>query len=328
MAPRVLRIAPASTPEPASQPVPDGSAEVEQAEPEKVDDRPVGFPKLSEITFENDVAQLPMALLTLDTPLQKFIPNKRKAPPPPPFPFLDLPSELRIKIYGYYFSDVDPVLDLDPTNYKRYHKLLGFVRVCKQIHTEATFLFYSTHSFRVFPTHPARLKTKKPILARLKPPQRACLSTLDICFGPGWNAPPRSWVVDSTLGLKDCINVTQLNVFVQFDPSEKFWKSFRRSDGFYENFSRRLLTQVLEAVPSVRVIQFDGWPSVKKSGAMMRNFLEATQDMNLEIRWGPESGWTDTLDDSDRLDTTRDDMLEVVPHSPSSLAAANLLVMA
>ncbi|KAL2211475.1 hypothetical protein CC79DRAFT_1254274, partial [Sarocladium strictum] len=208
-----------------------------------------------------------------------------------PFPFLELPSELRIKIYEYYFEDVDEVLDLDPENYKRYHKLMGFTRICKQVHGEATHLFYSTHSFRIFPTHPARQKHKKPILFRLRPHQRQCLSTLDLRYGPGWGSPPRSWVVNDTLGFKDCINVTQLNVFIECDPSDGIFKGWVRSEGFYERFSRELLAEVISKLPSLQVVQFDAWSSVKKRGGMMTGLMDVVTQAKLTISWGPERGW-------------------------------------
>lgn len=334
VSPRSIRIAPSRTFQPVSTSAPDQTEQVEQTdqtkqnESEKKDDLPTAL-DLSEIKFVDGIAQIPIADLTADVPLIPFIPNKRKLKvAAPPFRFLELPSELRVRVYEYYFEDVDPVLDLDPTNYKRYHKLLGFMRVCKLIHNEATYLFYSTHTFRLFPIHPSRQKTKKPILSRLKPSQRQCLTTLDLCFGPGWNAPPRSWVVNDALGLKDCINVTQINVFVQFDPSDKFFKSFRRSEGFYENFSRQTLAQVLQEVPSVRVIEFDGWPSVKKSGAMMRGLMSLVMDTKLAICWGPERGWTDAMDEDDHVDSTPSAFLEVISHNTGSFSSTNLLVTA
>lgn len=254
---------------------------------------------LSSLKITNDVAQVPIASLTADTPLIPFRPNKRKVVPPP-FRFLLLPSELRVKIYEYYFADDETVLDLGPDNYKRYHKLLGLMRVCRQISYEATHLFYSTRTFRIFPTHPARLKTKKPLLARLKPRQRECIATLDLRLGPGWNAPPRSWVVNDALGLKECVNAHQLNVLVQCDPSDGIFKGFRRSEGFYESFSRQLLESVIKELPALKVIEFDAWPGVQRSGAMMRGLLDLVAEHEIAIAWGPERGWTDAMEEDDR----------------------------
>ncbi|PNY24254.1 Uncharacterized protein TCAP_05809 [Tolypocladium capitatum] len=270
---------------------------------------------------EDEANKRSIASLTLDVPL---IPLKTKAQRVPlnPFPFLSLPSELRVKVYEHYFDGTDKVLDLDPDNHRRIHKILGLMRVCKQIHAEAAHLFYSTRPFRIFPTHHA--KKKKPLLARLKPGQREYITSLELRLGPGWNSPPKTWVVNDALGLKDCVNVRKLNVFVECDPSDGVFKGFRRSEGFYEGFSRRLLASVIDELPAVGVIEFDAWSSVKKSGDMMRGLLDvATQSKRL-IRWGPERGWTDTDEDT----TSADSAARFVNSIPIQGYASNILVVA
>ncbi|KAG6196443.1 hypothetical protein E4U10_000984 [Claviceps purpurea] len=246
----------------------------------------------SALAIDDAVNQLSIASLTLDTPL---IPLRSKSRVPiKPFPFLDLPSELRVKVYEHYFRDTEKVLDLSPENYKRVHKTLGFMRVCKQVHDEATYFFYSTRTVRIFPTYPGKyFKSKKPMLARLKPKQRQCITSLELRIGPGWNAPPRGWVVNDALGLKDCINVKKLVVYVECDPSDGFFKGFRRSDGFYEQFSARLMSSVIESLPATAMIEFEAWSSVKKTGAMMQGLLDVATESGRPICWGPERGWTD-----------------------------------
>ncbi|KAJ4266137.1 hypothetical protein NW762_004117 [Fusarium torreyae] len=244
---------------------------------------------------EDDVNKLSIADLTLDTP---FIPLKpKRRVPATPFHFLSLPAEVRIQIYTYFFDDVATLLDLNPHNYKRVHKKLGLMRVCRQVHDEATFAFYSTRTFRLFPTYPGKyFKSKKPLLARLKKQQRRCITSLELRLGPGWNAPPRGWVVNPALGLTDCKDVERLNVFVECDPSDNIFQGWRRSEGFYEGFSRNLLTDVLNELPSVQTVQFDGWSSVKKSGDMMQGLMEVVTQAGYDIEWGPERGWTDATD--------------------------------
>ncbi|KAL2127772.1 hypothetical protein VTI74DRAFT_10188 [Chaetomium olivicolor] len=211
-----------------------------------------------------------------------------------PFRFLDLPSELRIEIYALHFADSGPVIDLDSDNYKRIHKKLAILRTCRTIYHEASHVFYSTHTFRVFPTHPGRFfKTKKPLLARLNPQQRRSLTSLELRLGPGWSGPPRGWVVNPALGLAECVNVRKLTVFVQCDPSDGFFSGFRKADGFYESFSRNLLDGVLAELPLLDQVHFDAWSNVKKSGAMMTGLLEVARARGKKICWGPERGWTD-----------------------------------
>jgi hypothetical protein len=244
---------------------------------------------------EEDVNKLSIADLTLDTPLRPFV--RRRPAKPNPFHFLTLPSELRIKIYTYFFNDIPTILDLDPDNYKRIHKKLGLMRVCKQVHREATYAFYSSRTFRIFPTHPIRLfKSKKPLLSKLKPHQRQCITSLELRLGISWNAPPKGWVVNPALGLTDCADVQKLNVYIDFDPSDNAWKDFR-DDGFYESFCSNLMTDIVETLPSVSVVEFDAWSCIKKSGDMMQTLIATAQVLGLAIEWGPERGWTDGVDD-------------------------------
>lgn len=249
---------------------------------------------------EDDASSLSIASLTLDVPLIPF--QRKRRVPSKPFPFLQLPSEIRIKVYRHFFDDDedDHVLDLAPSNYKRFHRKLGIMRVSRQVHDEATHYFYSTRTFRIFPTFPGRhFKTKRPLLARLKPNQRRCIRTLELRLGPGWNSPPRGWTVNEALGLEDCTDIRRLCVLVECDPSDSVFKGFRRAEGFYEAFSRNLLSGVIDALPSIGAIEFDAWSSVKKKGAMMRGLIATAEDSPYPIRWGPLRGWTDGTDNDD-----------------------------
>ncbi|KAF4505762.1 hypothetical protein G6O67_007677 [Ophiocordyceps sinensis] len=268
---------------------------------------------------DDDFKALSIASLTLNTPLTLLKRPQRRVPSKP-FPFLSLPSELRIKVYEQYFGPAEEVLDLGPDNYKRIHKLLGLMRVCKQTHAEATHLFYSTRCFRVFPIYPGRyIKTKKPLLARLKPRQRECLTSLQLRLGPGWNAPPRGWIVNEALGLQECVKVHKLRVFVECDPSDGFFKGFRHSEGFYEGFSRELLAGIIDLLPCLDVIEFDAWSCVKKSGPMMQGLVEVAAQSGRLVEWGPERGWTDADENAAALDA---DGISISGWVPDVVAAA------
>lgn len=97
--------------------------------------------------------------------------------------------------------------------------------------------------------------------------------------------------MNEALGLKDCISVRVLKIFVECDPSDAIYKGFRHSDGFYENFSRCLLEGILKEVPSIRVVEFDAWPGVKKDGDMIAGLLEAVVMHDKIIAWGPQRRW-------------------------------------
>ncbi|KAL2150937.1 hypothetical protein VTH82DRAFT_6035 [Thermothelomyces myriococcoides] len=225
------------------------------------------------------------------TPKHRRIPEK-------PFRFLDLPSELRVEIYKLHFEGIDGVIDLDSDNYRRIYKKLAIVRTCRTIYREATHVFYSSHTFRIFPTTPGRFfETKKPLLARLSTNQRRSIRSLELRLGPGWNKPPRGWVVNRALGLSECVSVRQLTVFVECDPSDSFFRGFRKADGFYEAFSRNLLDSVLAEMPFLDRVHFDAWSGVEKTGPMMTGLLEVTGARGRKICWGPERGWSDDDDE-------------------------------
>ncbi|AEO69795.1 5fe40ad4-503f-4e39-8a3e-4949c9dc86c9 [Thermothielavioides terrestris] len=264
------------------------------------------YPSTYASEAENDagdeVSMIPIHALTLSDSAAARLegpgPTKQQAARKP-FRFLDLPSELRIDIYALHFEDCGPVIDLDSDNHKRIHKKLAILRTCRTIYHEASHVFYSTHTFRVFPTQPGRFfKTKKPLLARLNARQRRSLTSLELRLGPGWNAPPRGWVVNQALGLAECVNVRKLTVFVEFDPSHGYFKGFRKADGFYETFSRNLLDDVLGEMPFLDRVHFDAWSSVKKAGALMQGLFEVARARGRKICWGPERNWTDS-DDAD-----------------------------
>ncbi|KAK6076468.1 hypothetical protein SCUP234_07202 [Seiridium cupressi] len=252
---------------------------------------PSAYTSEAESTMADSIASLTtnIASLTVDVPIS----NRPKRKKLPPFRFFDLPSEVRLEIYSYHFVEVGEVLDLDHDNYKRIHKKLALFRTCRQIYKEASYAFYSTHTVRIFPIWGKFFKSKKPLLARMSANQRASMTTLELRLGPGWGSPPRGWVVNDKLGLKDCVNVRRIKVFVECDPSNDIFKGFRRSDGFYEKFSQDLLEGVLNEMPWCKIIEFDANPSVKKNGAMMAGLLETTGKMGCKLAWGPEKGWED-----------------------------------
>jgi len=213
---------------------------------------------------------------------------------------MDLPPELRLRVYKYYFANGGDAVDLDPDNHVRIGKAMALFKTCRAIYSEAANFFYHNRTFRIFPCHPGKyFRSKRPLLARLTPEQRSVISSLELRLGPGWNKPPRGWVVNDALGLRDCASVRKLQVFVECDPSDGMFKGFRAADGFYEGFCREILRDVLAQLPSVRTIEFDAWPSVEKSGDMMRGLIDVVTALRVPIRWGPLRGWTDEDQEDD-----------------------------
>lgn len=249
------------------------------------------FPSEAEWNPEEAVNGLNIAALTLDIPIANKPVPKKKAPKP--FRFMDLPSELRVKIYGYHFAGIGPVVDLEPGNYFSIHKKLSILRVCRQVYHEASDAFYSSRTFRIFPIDGRYSRAKKGLLARMKPQSRAHMTSLELRLGPGWGKPYRSWVVDSLVGLVDCVNVRRLCVHIEIDPSDSFFSGWRKSNGFYENFCQNLLDNILKELPNADRVQFDANNSVKKAGDMTRGLLEIATTNGRTICWGPKRGWTD-----------------------------------
>jgi hypothetical protein len=260
---------------------------------------PSAYNTESEWDPDDEASKIPISALTLGSAKAAVdAASPKRVPAAKGFPFMSLPSELRLKVYGFHFGSRARPADLDPTNHKDIHKKLAILRTCRQVYVETSHFFYSTTTFRVFPTNPGRFfKTKKPLLARLSPRQRHCITSLELRLGPGWSKPPRGWVVNTALGLRDCYNVRKLTVFVECDPSDGIFNGFRRADGFYEGFCQDLLDAVLANMPWLDSVEFDAWPSVKKSGAMIRALLDAAAFQNRRVSWGPERGWSKSDDD-------------------------------
>jgi len=186
-------------------------------------------------------------------------------------------------------------MDLDPTIFKIIHRtqMFSIFRVSRQLYYEATHHFFSTHTFRIFPTYPGRyFKTKRPLLARLPARYRESMKSLELRLGPGWNAPPRGWVVNDALGLTDCTSVRVLKIFVECDPSDAIFKGFRKSEGFYEEFSASLLDEIMKRVPNIKMVEFDANTSVKRTGDMMSRLEEVLAKYEGKaVEWVPERGW-------------------------------------
>lgn len=83
-----------------------------------------------------------------------------------------------------------------------------------------------------------------------------------------------------------------LKIFVECDPSDAIFKGFRKSEGFYENFCADLLDEILTRVPSIKVVEFDAYTSVKRSGDMMAGLeIVVGKYEGKVIRWGSARGW-------------------------------------
>ena len=127
----------------------------------------------------------------LATPMDSIASSSSSDPPTKkPFPFFELPSELRIKIYQYvlFIEHGKGIVDLERDNDRRIAPRLTCFRACRRMHDEAYPIFYGSpqQPFRLFPIGGNVYKTKKPLLELLTPTYRAVINTIELRLGPGW----------------------------------------------------------------------------------------------------------------------------------------------
>jgi hypothetical protein len=222
-----------------------------------------------------------------------------------PFRFFDLPSEIRLKIYGFVLfgsrrkvalrsngnvgssSKNKPLAPLS-------HRLSLFL-ASRRLHDEAAALFYSVQTFRVFPIQDY---SRLPTLSSLASSYRPLINKIELILGSSWTAPPKSWTVTDQLGLRQMSGVRTLKIFIQCDPSHPVFEGFRISNDFYTVFAGDILRLMLEQLPNLYQVEFDAWPAVQKNGSLMSRLLSEVRAAERKILWGPERGWSN-LDDVD-----------------------------
>lgn len=222
-----------------------------------------------------------------------------------PFPFLELPSEIRLRVYHFVLftptrksgakknagtvgSSAKKSKHVAPTS----HRIALFL-TSHRIHDEASHMFYSSQIFRLFPVQDF---SRRPTVRALPRRHRPSVTTIELILGNSWTAPPRSWIVNQGLGLRDMALTRTLKIFIECDPSQPIFEGFRVSKEYYTEFAGNLMRQILERLPALVQVEFDGYPSVRKTGDLMVRLLQETQMANKKVLWGPERGWTDTED--------------------------------
>ncbi|KAF7592735.1 hypothetical protein BBP40_012566 [Aspergillus hancockii] len=228
--------------------------------------------------------------------------RKSKKVPLIPFRFFDLPSEIRLRIYSFVLftprrkrglfqtkgsvgssSKKNP--QLSPTSHR-----INLFLVSRRIHNEASDYFFANQTFRLFHIQDySRMPTVRSLPLRYLP----SVATIELILGSSWTAPPGSWIVDGELGLEAMTRVRTFKIFIEVDPSHPVFEGFRISKDFYTDFSGELVRQVLSRLPNLEHVEFDGWPSVRKNGALMQRLINETKAAQKKIIWGPERGWTD-----------------------------------
>jgi hypothetical protein len=258
----------------------------------KAPKRAVPPPTTSRRIKTQDIDALASQLETLDI-ASEALTDADEAPPIQPFRFLALPYELRLRCYEQLLV-VPTTIDLDPANTRNLVRPLRLFLVSHAVHAEASRVFYSRNTFRVFPTHGRFFHTKWPLLSRFPRTYRSYITKLELRLGPGWTKPPKGWVVDGRLRLADAKAVYMLKVFVECDPaSSEIFEGFRHGEGeqFYTSFCVGLMRGLFSQLPAVSRVEFDAYPSVSRSSPLLKALVDEAKLGQKKIVWGPERGW-------------------------------------
>ncbi|KAL8887526.1 MAG: hypothetical protein Q9215_004921 [Flavoplaca cf. flavocitrina] len=227
--------------------------------------------------------------------------------PPKTFSFFLLPTELRSRILSLLLCpNLHFTVDISEENHRTSTARLIYFLVSKRFGNEAYHVFYSTHTFRIFPTNYSFIIRKRtvPLLARLPVHYLDVITKLELRLGPAWSDAPKYWVITNQLGLQHCRNVRTLKIFIEVDPSGSTFKGYISNARAYTDFCGDLLRQIMERLPLLERIEYDAYSNVERDGPLMTRLLEETTKGMKKISWGKERNWGDSL--ADKLEMARE----------------------
>jgi len=207
--------------------------------------------------------------------------------PTSPFPFFDLPSELRNRVYEYVLFSKPGYRNAKGA---RRGSRVACLLASKKTHDEASYVLYTTQRFKIFMIQQFEMP---PLIEELAPRYQKLVTNLEMVVGSSWTAPPKSWKVTRPLAkcLKRLPNVQTLRIFVEFDPSHPTFAKYRISESFYTDFCGDLLGDVLGAMPQLKYVELDGNSGVDVHGPLVSRLKEEAEEENKEIKWGRQAGW-------------------------------------
>lgn len=238
---------------------------------------PIPEAKVSNTSHGADTIEEAIRALAID-------PTSVQKPTVSPFPFFSLPAEIRNRIYRLVlYSTSEP----GPSQERRLPTSLFLTS--SHIHREASYIFYTSQTFRLFPLQEFN---PLPTISELPLRYRALVTNVELVLGPGWTAPPKTWKVTERMSkkLRQLKQLKCLKVFVQVDPSHPVFARFRVSHGFYTDFAGKLLRTVLVAMPQVEFVQIDGNPSVAKEGPLVSRLKDEVEAQSRTVTWGAGIG--------------------------------------
>jgi hypothetical protein len=199
------------------------------------------------------------------------------------FPLFFLPPEIRNRIYSLVlFSNSTSEVRKSLPN----HRLpTSLFLTSSQLHREASYTFYTSQTFRLFPLQEFQ---PLPTISDLPLRYRPFITSTELILGPGWTAPPKSWKVTHRTAqiFRQLSQARFLKVFVEIDPSNPVFAKFRVSHGFYTDFAGSLLRDVLVAMPQVEFVQLDGNPSVRMDGPLVSRLRCEIEAQGRMVSWG------------------------------------------
>jgi len=209
-----------------------------------------------------------------------------------PFRFLDLPAELRIRIYEECLHVRDP-LDLDPLNYRRVAPLFNIFYTSRQVFEEAYRVFYS-QPMNLYPADDRYNRVKYALLERLPTRYRNEVPTLIMHLGSDWTRLPKHQHTRPEMGLAECISFKLLKVFVRLDPSEDWLRGFLGKNNTVDTYQQhclQLLQGIFEQAPNLVAVEIDANPGVRKQSQFIMALRKKVEDGGKKLIWGPLRGW-------------------------------------
>ena len=84
--------------------------------------------------------------------------------------------------------------------------------------------------------------------------------------------------MDTGLGLDEMINVRTLKAFVECDPSHDIIRGIRKGRDFFTVFSAHLFEHIIDELPALSSVEFDGWPLVMWEDSLMKRMIEVAKE--------------------------------------------------